>query len=74
MVDVVRRRRLIFASVSVATIVAVIVASRAVLLPFVLIQGESEAAEGVVSVKDMRSGEQQKLPVEGLPGLIRASL
>jgi histidyl-tRNA synthetase len=43
-------------------------------VPFVLIQGESEAAEGVVSVKDMRSGEQQKLPVEGLPGLIRASL
>lgn len=36
MVDVVRRRRLIFASVSVAAIVAVIVASRAVLLPFVL--------------------------------------
>jgi predicted PurR-regulated permease PerM len=36
MLDVVRRRRLVFALVSVAVIVAVLVASRAVLLPFVL--------------------------------------
>jgi predicted PurR-regulated permease PerM len=36
MVDVVRRRRLIFATVSLSVIAAVIVASRAVLLPFVL--------------------------------------
>lgn len=36
MVDVVRRRRLIFAIVSLSVIAAVIVASRAVLLPFVL--------------------------------------
>ncbi|MDO9017128.1 MAG: AI-2E family transporter [Deltaproteobacteria bacterium] len=36
MVDVVRRRRMVFAAVSLAVVVAVIVASRAVLLPFVL--------------------------------------
>ena len=36
MIDVVRRRRMVFAAVSLAVVVAVIVASRAVLLPFVL--------------------------------------
>ncbi len=36
MIDVVRRRRVIFAAVSITTVAAVIVASRAVLLPFVL--------------------------------------
>ena len=36
MIDVVRRRRVIFATVSIAIVAAVIVASRAVLLPFVL--------------------------------------
>jgi len=30
-------------------------------VPFAVLVGEDEAAEGVVSVKDMRSGEQQKL-------------
>ncbi len=39
--------------------------------PFVLLLGEDEVAEGLVSLKDMASGEQQKLPADEAARLIR---
>ncbi len=41
-------------------------------VPYVVFLGEDELAEGVLSVKDMRSGEQQKLTAAGAAALIRA--
>ena len=43
-------------------------------IPFALIVGGDEAAEGVVSVKDMASGEQEKLPPAAAAEKIRAAL
>ena len=41
-------------------------------VPFVVFIGEDEMREGVLSVKDMQSGEQVKLPPEGAAALISA--
>ena len=41
-------------------------------VPYIVLLGEDEIAEGVLSVKDMRSGEQQKLPAAEAAALIRA--
>ena len=41
-------------------------------VPYVVFLGEDELAEGVLSVKDMRSGEQQKLTAAEAAALIRA--
>ncbi len=40
-------------------------------VPFVLLLGEDEIAEGLVSLKDMASGQQQKLPADEAARLIR---
>lgn len=39
-------------------------------IPFVAIVGESEAAEGKVTLKNMATGEQQLIPVESLVGVL----
>ena len=41
-------------------------------VPYVVFLGEDELAEGVLSVKDMRSGEQKKLTAAEAASLIRA--
>ena len=43
-------------------------------VPYVVFLGEDEIAEGVLSVKDMRSGEQRKLSVSETAALIRADM
>lgn len=43
-------------------------------VPFAVIIGEDEAVDGVVSVKNMRTGEQVKLPPLAAAELIRAAL
>ena len=43
-------------------------------VPFVVLLGEDEINEGVLSVKDMRSGEQQKLSAEAAAERIRAEV
>ena len=43
-------------------------------IPYVLFLGEDEIARNAVSVKDMRSGEQQTLPVEEAAALICGGL
>ena len=43
-------------------------------VPYVVFLGEDEIAEGVLSVKDMRSGEQQKLSPAEAAALIRADV
>ena len=43
-------------------------------VPFVLLLGEDEIAEGLVSLKDMTSGEQKKLPAAEAARLIRAAV
>ena len=43
-------------------------------VPYVVFLGEDEIAEGVLSVKDMRSGEQRKLSVSEAAALIRADM
>ncbi|MBQ9249490.1 MAG: histidine--tRNA ligase [Oscillospiraceae bacterium] len=43
-------------------------------VPFAVLVGEDEMAEGVVSVKDMRSGEQVKLPPAEAAAYIRAAV
>ena len=43
-------------------------------VPFVILMGEDEIREGVLSVKDMRSGEQQELPAEEAAAFIRAAV
>jgi len=39
---------------------------------FVVIRGEDEAARGVLSIKDLRRGEQQEVPEAGLIEALRA--
>ncbi|MBX9426319.1 histidine--tRNA ligase [Streptomyces lateritius] len=41
---------------------------------FAVVAGERDLAEGVVQLKDMESGEQQAVPVEGLLDAVRAKL
>ena len=41
-------------------------------VPYVVFLGEDEIAEGMLSVKDMRTGEQQKLSAAEAAALIRA--
>ena len=43
-------------------------------VPFVVLMGEDEIREGVLSVKDMRSGEQQKLTAEAAAAFIRSAV
>jgi histidyl-tRNA synthetase len=43
-------------------------------IPFVVLLGEDEIAAGMVSVKDMESGEQRTLPVEEAASLIRTAV
>ena len=43
-------------------------------VPYVVFLGEDEIAEDVLSVKDMRSGEQRKLSVSETAALIRADM
>ena len=43
-------------------------------VPYVVFLGEDEIAEGVLSVKDMHSGEQRKLSVSETAALIRADM
>lgn len=43
-------------------------------VPFIVLLGEDEAAEGLVSLKDMRSGGQQKLAAGKAAELIRAEV
>lgn len=42
--------------------------------PFVVLLGEDELTEGVLSVKNMKTGEQQKLCAEEAAALIRAAI
>ncbi|MGX8693045.1 MAG: histidine--tRNA ligase, partial [Clostridia bacterium] len=42
--------------------------------PYVLLLGEDEIAEGLVSLKDMASGEQQKLSASAAAAIIRAAV
>lgn len=41
---------------------------------FVLLQGEDEAARGVIAVKDLKRGDQFELPREGLAAALRVEL
>ena len=43
-------------------------------VPFAVLLGEDEIAEGVCSVKDMRTGEQQKLPPESAAAYIKSAV
>ena len=43
-------------------------------VPYVVFLGEDEIAEGILSVKDMRSGEQRKLSAAEAAALIRADV
>ncbi len=43
-------------------------------VPFAVLLGEDEISEGVLSVKDMRSGEQVKLPAAEAAALIRKAV
>ena len=43
-------------------------------VPFAVLLGEDEVSEGVVSVKDMRSGEQKKMPAAEAAAFIRAAV
>ena len=43
-------------------------------VPFAVLLGEDELAEGMCSVKDMRTGEQQKLPPESAAAFIKAAV
>ena len=43
-------------------------------VPFAVLLGEDEVSEGVVSVKDMRSGEQKKMPAAEAAAYIRAAV
>ena len=43
-------------------------------VPFAVLVGEDEAAEGLLSVKDMRSGQQVKLSPEEAARFIRAAV
>jgi histidyl-tRNA synthetase len=43
-------------------------------IPFVTVVGDEEAAAGAVQVKDMTSGEQQRVPRTDVAGMIRARL
>ena len=43
-------------------------------VPFAVLLGEDELAEGVCSVKDMRTGEQQKLPPESAAAYIKSAV
>jgi histidyl-tRNA synthetase len=46
--------------------------SRAV--PFVTVVGDDEAAQGLVTVKNLASGEQQRVPRANVAATIRAGL
>lgn len=41
-------------------------------IPFLLLAGEDEVRQGTVSVKDLRSGEQQTVPAAELPSFLSA--
>ena len=43
-------------------------------VPFVVLMGEDEIREGLLSVKDMHTGEQQKLPAEEAAAFIRSAV
>ena len=43
-------------------------------VPFVVLMGEDEIREGLLSVKDMCTGEQQKLPAEEAAAFIRSAV
>ena len=43
-------------------------------VPFAVLLGEDEIAEGMCSVKDMRTGEQQKLPPESAAAYIKSAV
>ncbi len=43
-------------------------------VPFAVLLGEDELAEGMCSVKDMRTGEQQKLPPESAAAYIKSAV
>lgn len=43
-------------------------------IPFVAVIGEDERARGEVSIKNMRSGEQQSIKLESVAGLMRPDL
>ena len=43
-------------------------------IPYVVFLGEDEIARGVVSVKDMASGQQQTLPQEQAIALIQSGI
>ena len=43
-------------------------------VPFAVLLGEDEMKEGVLSVKDMTSGQQQKLSPEEAAAFIRAAV
>ncbi|WP_327270094.1 histidine--tRNA ligase [Streptomyces sp. NBC_01218] len=42
--------------------------------PWVIVAGERDLAEGVVQLKDMESGEQTAVPLEGIADAVRARL
>ena len=43
-------------------------------VPFAVLLGEDEVNEGVVSVKDMRSGEQKKMPAAEAASFIKTAV
>ena len=43
-------------------------------IPYVLLLGEDELAAGVVAVKNMRTGEQEKVPMDGVIAFLEAGL
>jgi histidyl-tRNA synthetase len=43
-------------------------------IPFVVLLGEDEIREGLVSVKDMQTGEQQKLTAEEAALMIKSTI
>ena len=45
-----------------------------IMTPFVVLLGEDEIREGVLSVKDMRTGEQTKLPADEAAAFIRRAV
>jgi histidyl-tRNA synthetase len=43
-------------------------------IPFVTVVGDEEAAQGLVTMKNLASGEQQRVPRGDIGGTIRAAL
>ena len=43
-------------------------------VPFVAVLGDDERARGAVSLKDLRTGEQQEMPLADAAGFIKAGL